>query len=83
MSQKEYISNVLLEIIDEISSKKINKSEASLFSLEYGFTPDQLAYILIVASEKLNFQINTAFVDSLENCSFSQLVDSILMFTKT
>jgi hypothetical protein len=77
---QDTISEKLYEIIRRIKNINIESKNDSLFCVKYYIAPEEFAYILLMASKELNFEINTEFVDSLESCSFNNIVNSIMKF---
>ena len=71
------IRKELIDIIWNVANIRVDNEEISLFGSEYNIHSELFVYILIIASERFNFAINSQFLESLHNCSFGKLLESI------
>lgn len=74
----EKTADQLLTIIRSVKPIEIDDLDDSIFSSKYGLEPCDLAYILLFASEQMEFSITEEWIDSLEeHNSFRDLIDHI------
>ena len=74
----EKTADQLLTIIRSVKPIEIDDLDDSIFSSKYGLEPSDLAYILLFASEQMEFSITEELIDSLEeHNSFRNLIDYI------
>lgn len=74
----EKTADQLLAIIRSVKPIEIDDLDDSIFSSKYGLEPCDLAYILLFASEQMEFCITEEWIDSLEeHNSFRNLIDHI------
>lgn len=72
------IADQLLAIIRSVRQIEIQNLDDSMFSYQYMLEPNDLAYILLLASERMGFPITEELIDSLEERnSFRDLIDHI------
>ena len=74
----EKTEDQLLTIIRSVKPIEIDDLDDSIFSSKYGLEPCDLAYILLFASEQMEFLITEELIDSLEeHNSFRDLIEYI------
>lgn len=72
------IADQLLAIIRSVKQIEIENLDDSIFSDQYMLEPNDLAYILLLASEQMGFPITEELIDSLEeHNSFRDLIARI------
>lgn len=72
------IKDKFLNIISLVKKTEIENLDDSIFSYKYELTPNEIAYILLLASEKIGFTITEELIDSLETQnSFSDIINYI------
>lgn len=72
------IADQLRAIIRSVKQIEIQNLDDSMFSYQYMLEPSDLAYILLLASERMGFPITEELIDSLEeHNSFRDLIDRI------
>lgn len=72
------VGDQFLQIVKSVKDIEIHDLEDSIFSLKYMLTPNDLVYILLLASEKLKFPVTEELIDSLEaRNSFRDLINYI------
>jgi len=72
------LKHKLKEIIESISSIAIEEDNTSLFSMKYRLSPQDIVYLLLIASKEFNFKIDENFIDELEDWSVNELTNLIL-----
>jgi hypothetical protein len=80
MLSREFVTKKLDEIILRIKNINIEDKEESLFCIKYYISPEEMAYILLLVREEFNIDINTDFVDDLEEISFNKIINSIMRY---
>lgn len=72
------IKERFIYIISLVKKIEITDFDDSIFSSKYMFTPNEIAYILLLASKKIGFPITEDFIEMLETKnSFSDIVNYI------
>lgn len=72
------IKERIIHIIGLVKKVEIVNLNDSIFSSKYMFTPNEIAYILLLASEEIGFAITEDFIDLLETKnSFSDIINFI------
>lgn len=72
------IAEQVLSVIRSVKPIEIEHLDDSIFGSKYGLEPHDLAYIFLLASERLNFSITEEFIDSLEaHNSFRDVIEYI------
>lgn len=68
----------IIYIIGLVKKIEIENMDESIFSSKYMLTPNEIAYILLLASEEIGFSITEEFIDQLETKnSFSDIINYI------
>ena len=78
ITNKKYICDRLLAIINNIANINITDMDCSLFSLKYNLPAESMVYILLIASNVFQFKINDRFIESLNDYSYNNIVNSII-----
>ncbi len=72
------VGEQFLQIVKSVKDIEIHDLEDSIFSLKYMLTPNDLVYILLLASEKMKFPVTEELIDSLEaRNSFRDIINYI------
>ena len=72
------IKESFLNIISTVKDIEISNLDDSIFSSKYALAPNEIAYVLIMASKKFGFQISDELIDMLEiQSSFTDIINAI------
>lgn len=80
---EENVRKKLALIIKEIGHVDLVDDDASLFGFTYNLSAETLIYILLRASKEFGFKINDAFIDSLGDYSFRNMICSVVDHTSS
>ena len=72
------IKESFLNIISTVKDIEISNLDDSIFSSKYALAPNEIAYVLLLASKKFGFQISDELIDMLETRnSFTDIINAI------
>ncbi len=67
-----------LKIVKMVKGIEISDFDDSIFSSKYDLAPNEIAYILLLASKEIGFRITDEFIDMIETRhSFAEIVKAI------
>ncbi len=67
-----------LKIVKMVKGIEISDFDDSIFSSKYDLAPNEIAYILLLASKEIGFRITDEFIDRIETRhSFAEIVKAI------
>lgn len=72
------IKEKIIQIIGSVKKLDEINFDDSIFSSKYMLTPNEIAYILLIASKEIGFPITEDLIDTLETKnSFSDIINYI------
>lgn len=72
---KEQIKKMILDIIYEITGKKILNVETPLFSMDHSITPIEMTYVMLELEKRTGVPIRTLLTEEDEEFTIDRLAE--------